>query len=165
MSENVDAHGDEISAEVSLSDSGAKAKVKSRFLSAVDRLLGNVVEKANVPLARSNSRAKALIEADRSIIEAAKNALVRRIETDPEFAERAFENHLDGVFRKRENKEAIVVVARDELRQLPPPDVPMNESMSNTIDEDWLNQFEPIAEKASSSRMRNLFGRILAGVT
>lgn len=152
----------EVSVEGALTDSDITVKAKSRFIAAVDRLLGNVFDAANPAMERRTSRARAIVQAEREIIEASGKAVVAQIQTRPEFADRAIDNHLRQIARMQSNKDAVVDIATKELKRLPSPDLEIPDS-PNTIDDDWLNLFESLAEKATSDRMRDLFGRILAG--
>jgi hypothetical protein len=165
MSDNKDPLDNEISVEGSLTHTGAKAKVRSRFVSAIDRLLGNAVDAGNLYVEKHVSRERAIMEAQRKMIEAAGDAVAEQIKADPELAERALGNHFRDILRKQSNKEAVVLVAREELKQLPPPDSIGNDSeqQGDTLDEDWLAFFEQSAERVSSEQMQHVFGRILAG--
>lgn len=153
----------EISVKGELTETGLAAKVKSRFASAADRLLGSIVDAVNIPIERRNSRERAKIDAERLFIETASRALAKQIETNPQLAQQAIESLLRGIVRKQENKEAVVEVASEDLNRLLDPDAAPLEQGPSEIDEDWLNFFEPLAEKASSDKMRQLFGRILSG--
>jgi hypothetical protein len=161
MSNGDDPLNREVSVEGKLTDNSLTVKTKSRLVSAVDRFSGNVVDWINMPFERRNSENRSKIDAKRAVMVAAKNAAVQKIETDPQFAERAIESELQGVLRKQENKDAVVQIAYDELKRLPPPET--ESEAADRLDEDFLNVFERYAETASSDRMRNLFGRILSG--
>ena len=65
--------------------------------------------------------------------------------------------------RRQENREAVVADALDAICELPPPTDDATESPDASLDQDWLNYFASYAEKASSSDVRQLWGRILAG--
>lgn len=163
MSNKEDPLDNEISVEGSLTETGVKVKLSSRLMSAVDRLAGNIIDAVSIPIEASNSRKRALMNAERAIIEAKSKSIVQRIDADPEFADRAINSHLLNIMRKQENKEAVIEVAREELKRLPTPDPSALKDAPDTLDDDWLNFFEPLAEKATSERMRDLFGRILSG--
>lgn len=163
MGNSADPLGTEISVETSLTETGATAKVKSRTISAFDRLGGNLIDWLNLPVESSNSRRRAIMQAERAVIDTGGKALVAQIKVDPVFAERAIANHMEKVLRKQENKEAVIRVAHEELKKLPAPEEGEADDTTDVLSEDWLNFFEPIAEKASSDKMRGLFGRILSG--
>jgi hypothetical protein len=70
----------------------------------------------------------------------------------------------------REREENIMFVGAETLEQikrLPPPAEDSRsaggEAEPPTLDDDWMNRFIRYAEDASSERMRQLWGRVLAG--
>jgi Protein of unknown function (DUF2806) len=163
MTKKSDVLDNAISLEVALTKTGVDLKVKSRFLAACDRLFGSGVELVNLPLERRTSRSRALIDSERDIIEATGKAFIARINSDPEFADRAIENHMRNIAREQSNKDAVARVAFEDLKRLPAPDETVLTDAPDNLDDDWLNMFEPFAEKATSERMRDLFGKILSG--
>lgn len=163
MAETSDPLSTEVAVEASLTDTGLQAKVKSRLMSAVDRLAGNLVDFVNLPVEASNSRKRAKMEAERTFIEVAGRVLCDRIEVDPQFAERAISNYLNDIVKKQENKDAVLEIAQREIKCLPAPETNSVENAGPVLDDDWLNFFEPIAGRATSESMRELFGRILSG--
>jgi hypothetical protein len=163
MPDEKDPRDSEISASITVTENSLEAKVKSRITSAVDRLCGGLIDIFGVKVERKTSRERANIDSERAISEAITKAVIARIESDPEFADRMIENHLRSIAQKQKNKDAVVEVAIEELKKLPPPNVVELQGASDSIDEDWLNMFEALAEKASTERMRQLFGKILSG--
>ena len=140
-----------------LTPAGLNFKAKSRFVAALDRLCGNVVDFANVPIERRLSRDRTKIEADKQIIEAMTKLAVERMGTDQEFAERVLRNHLGLAFDRQENKDGVVRHAIEDLRR----DSSADEA-SPELDPGFLHGFERHAEDAATEQLREKWGRVLA---
>lgn len=65
--------------------------------------------------------------------------------------------------RKQSNLEAVWIEAVDAVQALPAPDPAAPTDDAQALDEDWMNIFVGYAEKASSERLQQAWGRILAG--
>jgi hypothetical protein len=65
--------------------------------------------------------------------------------------------------RKQINREAVWVEMDESVRALPPPSLTEPQDDSLELEEDWINIFASYADRASSERLRQLRGRILAG--
>jgi Protein of unknown function (DUF2806) len=83
----------------------------------------------------------------------------RRAIADPDMMQRAQAHFLSDIFRKQENVEAVAFVALEELQGSDEN----HAEIIDEVDEDWINIFTRHAEAASSERMRQLWGKILAG--
>ena len=73
-------------------------------------------------------------------------------------------------YRKQDNRAAVTMHVVEQLRALPSPAAGQNEAAADTpdndppqLDEDWINIFSGYVEQASSERLRDLWGRVLAG--
>jgi hypothetical protein len=136
----------EISGE--LSESGIKGKTNLRTLSAIDRLLGNVLDYFSPRLEDKARVKRATTDGKVLIIEALAQDRIREIG------------------RSREHKEINKIeVVRESIKELAAPTTPNSASDETDveIDPDWLNYFEGYAEKASTTNMRSFWGRILSG--
>ncbi len=151
----------ETAVTVSLEDTGLTAKAKSRAVSAVDRFCGNLVDLLNPKLERRAAVERARTEAELRVIDAATNAAVARFEADPEFAQRAIENHLTGIFREQRNKEAVAMEACEQLK-LMPPSASESEQGEENLEEAFLNRVEHYAKSATTDELRQRWGRVLA---
>lgn len=151
----------ETSVSAEITPTGVKASAKSRFVAAVDRLGGNMVEMLNVSIEARSAEKRAVTDARVKAIEAITALGLERLKTDPEFAERAMCGHLGSVFARQENKDAVVNKAVEDLRRQPPTD---QESASggDNLDETFINRFERYAEEATSDELREKWGRVLA---
>lgn len=83
------------------------------------------------------------------------DALARQMADNPEVVSRAQSRLLSQTFVKQQNIEAVAVLAIEHGA--------LDNSDDIQPEDDWINIFNGYAEKASSERMRDLFGRILAG--
>lgn len=145
--------------------SGVPKMFQKPLAKATGRLLLGMV---SVPAAKLGAIAddikhsQAMREKMRSAI--VKDA-IRRIPDSHDIGERAIEYFAADIIGKQQNREGVLKSAVEELTHTtPPPEQDSQQHKSEqTLDDDWLNDFACRAESASTSRMRNLFGRILAG--
>ena len=151
----------ETSISIALNESGVKAKAQSRFVAAVDRLCGNLVDLVNLPVEKHTSKGRAMIEADRKLVDAAVSYGIERMNRDEDFAARVIEKQLGTTFRRQENKDAVVKSALEDLRHEPPASNEAAESPAK-LDESFLERFERYAEEASTEQLRQRWGRVLA---
>lgn len=159
-----DPLNNEVSVSGELTETGLKGAAKSRALSAFDRLLGNVIDYPNSFLEGAATKRRAKAESNVRVIEALAEASVKEIaERYREYARPAIEAHYREMLRKQENKEAVTKIAVEDLAQAPDAKPTEGNSDDKALSEDWLNYFTSYAEKASSTQLREAFGRILSG--
>lgn len=151
----------ETSVSVDLTETGATAKAKSRFVAAVDRLGGNLAELLNVPIERRVSRERAIIAAEKQIIEASAKYGIDRMQIDPEFAQRAVEKHLGQVLTKQANKDAVLVQTIEDMRHDPVSEFESRDG-PDELDSQFVSRFERMAEEASTEQLREKWGRVLS---
>jgi hypothetical protein len=148
-------------AEAKVSSTGLSVSAKSRFVAAADRLCGNIVDAVNIPIEKHNKKARVSMEAEVADLKATlKDFLKNHKEQYPQI-ERAVTNENSAIVRKQANRDEVVKIAKETLDQQ--IDDVSETSTQESLDPDWLNDFESFAERASSEEMRILFGRILAG--
>ncbi len=155
--------GNEVSLEVSVTESGGKAALKSRFAAAVDRLGGNLVDALNIPLESANTRKRAKSDGERDFIVAVANYGVQQLGQDPEFARRALETHFGHLARTQENKDAVLAEALEHLSAS--NENPGSEEQSvppGDLAPEFLDRFERYAAEASTEELRSRWGRVLA---
>jgi hypothetical protein len=75
-----------------------------------------------------------------------------------QLGERALTHGINKIVRQQVNREAVTVMALEDLRDDPPKDIP-----KDTPSDDWLNLFGSYAERASSEAMRRHWAQILSG--
>jgi hypothetical protein len=149
------------SVSVELTETGVKAKAKSRFVAAVDRLGGNLVELANAPMERSISRQRAITAGETALVKAVTDFGIEKLKYDPEFAQRTAEKYFKRVFEKQENKDGVLIEALEDLRHAPPTDA-MSKAGEDHLPEDFLERLEHYAEGASTEKLRQKWGRVLS---
>ncbi|MBB2703121.1 MULTISPECIES: DUF2806 domain-containing protein [Rhizobium] len=150
----------ETSVSVSLTTAGVEAKARSRLLSAVDRLGGNIFEFANSFLEAGTSRRRATIEGERALIEATAKWGIERISGDTEFAERAFANHFKKIAAAQINREEVLEAAIEDLCHSPPSSSAAIET--ETLSGPFLDRLDQYAAEASTEELRERWGRVLA---
>jgi len=151
----------EIAVSADLTETGFKAGAKSRALAAFDRLVGNFGEWANVRLEGDISRRRAIIEGEKALIEATVRHGIQRLDTDDDFAARAFETHFSKIARAQANKDGVVRAALSDLRRSPIADSQADDGV-DTLSSEFLDRLETYAEGASSEELRERWGRVLA---
>jgi hypothetical protein len=149
-----------------LEENGIALRAKSRAVSALDRLVGSLFD---MPAAffEGVSRKKRLQD---EINERLKNAQVRiaerQIEGMPELGAALIDDVLKDRARKQINTASVAIEAIDAMKALSPPEPSPDtetEPPQGNIDDDWMNQFVRFAEDASSERLQQVWGRVLAG--
>lgn len=151
----------EVSVSAELSEKGIKAYAKSRFLSAVDHLGGNVFEIVNSRLEQGNDRRRAVAEDEIKIIRAAADSIVDQMSGDPEFTRRAFENHFARVLKSQANKDAVLQETVEALQYHPPSDIEAT-SGPRQLDDQFMDRFEPYIATASTDQLRKRWAQVLA---
>ncbi|MCA0278887.1 MAG: DUF2806 domain-containing protein [Proteobacteria bacterium] len=152
---------EEIGVSAELTPSGFSAKIKSRTASAWDRLWGSRVENKSIPIESQNAEAKALSDVRVKMIHALGDLGMDRLKSDPDFAARAVENFLPSLMRRQANKDAVLDLALEDLRQTPPSD-DAADGCAEALDDTFLNRFERYAEEATTEQMRERWGKVLA---
>jgi hypothetical protein len=145
------------SIDAEITPTGLSVKARSRAVAAFDRLLGNVIDRVNLPFERKNARERAEMAAELQLIEAVAKALVHRVETDPELLDRAMRNLLRTQLSRQANKDGVVRHAIEDLRRESKSD----EAASFELDPDFINRLERFAENATTEQLREKWGRVL----
>jgi hypothetical protein len=158
MKDHLDA-GTSVSA--GLTDTGLELKAKSRFVAAIDRLSGNAIDFFNIPMEARNNRRRATSEGEVAVIEAITRTGLKQIEQDPEFARRVLEQEYKKLARKQENVDGVLYEALEDLRHNPASEAE-SKSGEPELDPEFLSSFEPHAEKASTERLKQKWGRVLS---
>lgn len=132
---------------------------------ALDRLVGAAVDIPVAWLAQKKAHIDAQTLSFSLVEKAIADAAADLAGGDPETVQNAINTLVRKSYRKQTNRQSVAVAMVEDLRAgageneqehtstTPPPE----------LDEDWLNFFERYAEDASTERMQNLWGRVLAG--
>lgn len=167
MPDKEDHLSNEVSIVAKFEDAGIHAVAKSRLLAASDRLLGALIDIPTAWLEKKADRIRKhtvvsqgedteYLPAETQDAELPITADERLVLTNDAKIENASQAR---EARKALNKIDVLVSAADELAE----DADEEIINDGELSEDWLNYFEEYAEKASSEKVKRLWGRILAG--
>lgn len=124
---------------------------------AISRLIGGVID---IPAAKLDQWAQGIKDktnAKTIVTKAIAEKTAELAVSDPELLERAKASFVSDLMRKQSNKEAVAAIAIEKLgTEEIPEETP-------EVDDDWMNVFSSHVENASSKRMRELWGKVLAG--
>ncbi|WP_295074576.1 DUF2806 domain-containing protein [Tabrizicola sp.] len=138
--------------------SGVPEPVKKSFFKSISTLLGGLT---SIPAAWLHQKAQSVEDrtaATSLVAQALAKAVAEKCSEDPSLIQAAAEVYLPEAIRKAENRVRIAKAAADQIASNADSAVPKSD-----VDQDWLNTFSRFAEDASSERLQDLFGRILAG--
>lgn len=134
--------------------------IKASFLKAASDLLGGLIQ---IPAAKLKQYAQAIEDTTsaRSMTAGllARAAAEQAIQ-DPDLLKVAVDIYLPTTLRKAKNRLGVAQSAAEHLVTT------KSENIRNEVtppDSDWMNSFMRFAEDASSERLQDLFGRVLAG--
>jgi hypothetical protein len=114
----------------------------------------------DVAKAKGEQRAQKLRDvtnARKSIMAATAKAAAVRAAGNPELLDRMIDRLVAEELKWQENREAIAIEAGQLLNENPP------DTQTAGPSEDWLNVFSSYAEKATSTRLREHWARVLVG--
>ncbi|WP_271606624.1 DUF2806 domain-containing protein [Bradyrhizobium sp. CCBAU 11434] len=123
---------------------------------AISRLIGGAVDIPAAWLAQLAQGVKDRTEAKTVVSKAVADATADYAKNNPEVIQRAAHLLLAKELRHQTNREEVARKAIEYLGEEP-------SAKAEKPDDDWLNVFERYAEDASSERLRDVWGRILAG--
>lgn len=162
--------GDELSVETSLSakldEGGIKIAAKSRAIAALDRLVGGVLGWAAAHTDGARRKAEARAAGEVALIEAEHSAAIEALKARGLLGEAASERFVEDQLRRQRNRGRVAIEAVETLKALPPPQPATKDEEAGgeeQIDPDWLNYFADHAERASSQRLQQMWGAVLAG--
>jgi hypothetical protein len=125
---------------------------------AISRLVGYLVD---VPSEYVKSFKQGIAdkrEARSAVSKALATAVASEVVADKDLVRRATQSFLAKELRAQTNKEAVARIAIEHLSR----EDETHGKKPQTPEEDWLNVFEQYAENASSEKLRDLWGRVLA---
>lgn len=156
-----DVLSNEIAVSAELTPTGVTAKAKSRTISALDRLGGNLIQLLNNPVERKVDRDRARAAAETSLIEAWGEHDARQVTKQTTFAATALEQHARLMVERETNKAAVATLALEHLSATPPSDRE-NAEGPERLNEDFINRFARYAEDATSEQVRERWASVLA---
>lgn len=122
---------------------------------------GLITGMADVPGAWLQGKAQAIRDetaARTAVTQAMAAAAVKEVAGDPQMGKRALHHFGARLLREQKNREAVVAIAAEDLKNDPP-----TEDAATEVNDDWLNNFSRLAEHRSDQEMQTYFGKILAG--
>lgn len=161
MTESQDPLDNEVSVSLDIKETGVTAKSKSRLVSGLDRLLGNLTDWANVRLEGDIRSKRAVASANEKLTGALTDYAVEQLQADPEFAQRALAHHMESTLRSQNNRERVAKEALEDLRR-EPPTVEQATEGSETISPEILDRLESYASGASTQELQERWGRVFA---
>lgn len=144
---------------------GLSLATRSRFIAALDRLLGGFFD---LPAAWLDARAER-IRVDSTLRNQIAQSYTDRVKVA--ISEGRVEDarllavQAPGQIREIERTANLAAVIREASERVTEGDTegPSPESENAHVDDDWLNRFRHFASEASSNEMRTLWARVLAG--
>ena len=155
----------EVSVSAKIDETGLDLKARSRLVTALDRLSGNLLEIPATWFEGHAQRIRSQNEARKALSDAETLLAVEQLRHLPSGGRRALDVFLADQDRKQRNRDAVAIEAFEVIKALPPPAPAQSEpdQGQKQISEDWLNVFSLHVENASSDHFRSMWGRILAG--
>lgn len=132
---------------------------KVGLIRAIGYLFGGVANYLTALMRRPTQGIDDKTAAKSLIVEAVAKAAAEAAAKDPEIVEAAVKSWLPKELRRQENKARVVEQAAVALTEGAEGDEPP----ISDVEDDWLNAFERFCEDASSEKMQQLWGRVLAG--
>lgn len=132
---------------------------------AIARVLGGLADLAMTPIDDVNQKLKDRREARSTIAKAIAQAAATVAEGDQDLVRRALATQFTEATRKQKARETVARIAIENLAEpsTSNEEIPNAKGSDTDVDEDWLNTFTGYAERASSDRMQQLWGKVLAG--
>lgn len=148
-----------------LAENGLPAVIAGPAGVAISRLIGGAADIPAAWLEQKAQRIRSRTLAEGTIANEIAKAASQRAVCDNDLLDRAVNQWTGSELRKQENREAVALAAIEQLsKESKSSDTKIdNNDATQGPTDDWLNQFEGHAGRASSAEMRQLFGRILAG--
>ena len=154
-----------VPATLAASLAGVPAALVPACVKALDRLIGAAVDIPVAWLKYHEAKIVSRTEGFRTIEAAIVKNATTKVEAADGYADRVLNDLVRKQYRHTENKQAVGAAMLEHLGAGEGEDnsPPVNETVTNDIDDDWLNVFERYAEDASTERMQRLWGRVIAG--
>jgi hypothetical protein len=125
---------------------------------SLSRLIGNLADIPGEYVKSFKQGIQDRREARAEVSRALAKAVAAEVSADRNLMQRATQNFLAKELRAQSNKEGVAKKAIEHLAE----GSGASDDKPATPDEDWLNAFERYAENASSEKVRDLWGRVLA---
>jgi len=167
MAEQEDLHSREVSIAAKLEVNGITLSAKSSAVTALDRLIGSLLDMTTAYFEGVSSKKRLRDEISERLKSAQMRVAEQQIQGSPELGSILIKDILEDRARKQANAAGVAAEAIDAMKALPPSDGTTTGASEHEreakIDEDWMNQFTRYAEDASSEQLQQVWGRVLAG--
>jgi hypothetical protein len=167
MAEQGDVLSREVAIAAKLEENGIALRAKSRAVAALDRLVGSLFDMPAAFFEGVSSKRRLRDEITERLKSAQARLAEQQVKQMPELGTILINDVLEDRARKQANAAGIAVEAIETMKALPPPEAAAAgtsaQDHDEEIDEDWMNQFVRYAEDASSERLQQVWGRVLAG--
>ncbi len=150
----------ELSVSAQITTTGVEARTKSRAIAAIDRLIGSAIDRFSAPIETSTEEIRARSSAQIKLIETLGELGIESVKANPKAVLKAIESNFDHIFRRYQNKEAVIAASLEDLRRDPPTVEAVKGS--ETLTAAFLDRFEQYAEEATEEQLRDKWGRVLA---
>lgn len=144
-------------------DKGLTVSAKSRAVAAFDRLIGGVVGIAAEYFEGVRKRAELRGVAREQFIQAESLRTASLSSSLNDFSQISTQRSVAEETRKQLNREGVWIEATKAFQDAHEPASSSPEHSFEEVEEDWINVFATFAERASSERLQQLWGRILSG--
>jgi len=125
---------------------------------AISRLIAGATDYPVAWLERASQSVKDGTQARKLVREALAKAAAAKIGANEDLVDRAMYTFLSNETCKQHNRERVAQKTIEHLG-----DTTEDDRTTNEVDPDWMNVFEQHAAGASSERLQDLWGRVLAG--
>lgn len=145
---------------------GLPAPVKTSFFAAFSQLVGGLTAIPAAWLRRHAQAIEDVTSARTTVSSIVSKAVAEGALQDPMILQAAAEVYLPGAIRKAKNRVQVAQITAEHLAdgcRLDAPGGRPDGKQARSPDDDWMANFMRFAEDASSERLQDLFGRILAG--
>lgn len=139
---------------------GIPEPIKKSFFKAASDLLGGIV---SIPAAKLKQIAQSIDDTTKARSIAAELISKKALDiatNDPEIISIAADIYLPSIIRKSKNRMRVAQFTAEHLEEASKDSTGEE---AQTPEDDWMNYFMRHSEDASSERLQDLFGRILAG--
>lgn len=140
---------------------GFSGKIKSRLLSALDRLGARRIDASNLAADRESSVTRALTDTQVSLIKAASQAIENQIQDDPRLAAKLLQS-LSRAEHDAENIGASLAYMLEDLRNDQSSAASSNGQEAETLSAETVNRWERYASEAETDEIRQKWGKVLA---
>lgn len=131
---------------------------------ALDRLIGAAVDIPVAWMAQKKAQIEAQTQSYTSIEKSIAEEAAKIAGGNADTVQNAVNILVRKAYQKQINRKSVATAMVEDMRTNPGENSHTpNEAPPPNLDEDWLNVFERYAEDASTERMQNLWGRVLAG--